>query len=97
LKNESIKDEFDAKGLDEAKETLDVMKLSPKSKAIYDRKIENKRLKKSLFNSAKADGRRERDIEIAKVSLKQNISIDTISLITGLSIEEIEDFREGIK
>ena len=98
LKNESIKDEFQAKGLDEAKEILDVMKLSPEVRAVYDRREENKRYKKSLLHSARVEGeyqgRKERDIEIAKISLKQNIDIDTISLITGLSIEEIENIKE---
>jgi len=103
LKNESIKDEFSAKGLNEAKDTLDVMKLSSKAKAIYDRKVENKRLKKSLLSSARVEGekrgeqkgRKEEKIEIAKISLKEKIDISTISLITGLNIEEIEKLREG--
>ena len=110
LKNEKISDKFTAKGLNEAKKTLDVMKLSPKARAIYDRKQENKRYKKSLLHSAKIEGeergikigreegkkegKKERDIEIAKISLKQNIDIDTISLITGLTVKEIEKLRE---
>ena len=105
LKNESIKDEFKAKGLDEAKEILDVMKLSSKAKAIYDRKIENQRYKKSLLSSAriegeikgemrgKMEGREEEKIEIAK-NLLDILDNETISLKVGLSIDEIEKLRE---
>ena len=35
LKNEEIKDKFRAKGLDRAKEVLDVMKLGDKDRAVY--------------------------------------------------------------
>jgi len=35
-------------------------------------------------------GEERAKIEIAKISLKQNIDIATIALITGLSVEEIE-------
>ena len=93
LKNEEIKDSFEAKGLEEAKETLDVMKLDEKGRAIYRRREENKMHKASLLYTAKIEGKDERSVEIAKTSLKQNIDIATISLITGLSIEEIEKLK----
>ena len=38
-------------------------------------------------------GRMERNIEVARNSLKQNLSIDTISAITGLSINQINSLR----
>ena len=60
LKNEKINDKFTAKGLDEAKKILDVMKLKDKDKAVYNRRVENRRYKKSLLSSAKAEGKRER-------------------------------------
>ncbi len=98
LKNEEIKSDFKAKGLNEAKETLDVMKLDEKSRAIYKRKEENRMYKNSLLYTAKLKGieegekkgERKKAIEIAKKSLKQNLDIETISLITGLTIEEIK-------
>lgn len=45
--------------------------------------------KKTGINEGKQLGIDERNIEIAKKSLEQNIDINTISIITGLSIEEI--------
>ena len=38
LKNEEIKDDFKAKGLNEAKEKLDILKLNKKDRAIYKRR-----------------------------------------------------------
>jgi predicted transposase/invertase (TIGR01784 family) len=97
LKHEDIKSKFNAKGLDEAKEVLDVMKLDELDRAIYKRREENKMYEASLLYTAEKKGekkgRRKRNIEIAKVSLQQHIEIETIALITGLSIEEIERLR----
>ncbi len=42
----------------------------------------------------RAEGRKERDIEVAKNSLKAGISIDVIAQITGLSHSEILQLRE---
>lgn len=42
----------------------------------------------------KQSGVDERNIEIAKKSLEQNIDIKTISLITGLTVEEIEKLNQ---
>ena len=105
LKNETINDEFDAKGLDEAKKTLDMMKLSPKARAVYERKQENKRYKKSLLHSAKIEGeergkrkgreegKKEEKIEIAK-NLLDILDVETIALKTGLTIREIEKLNK---
>ncbi len=46
LKNEMIRDDFKAKGLKKAKETLDIMKLNDKERIAYNRKLENKSLEK---------------------------------------------------
>ena len=39
-------------------------------------------------------GKKEEKIKIAKTSLKQNIDIATIAMITNLTIEEIEKLKE---
>ncbi|MDD9334627.1 MAG: transposase, partial [Rickettsiaceae bacterium] len=38
----------------------------------------------------KVEGRKERDIEVAKNSLKAGVSIDVIAEITGLSLDDIK-------
>ena len=92
LKNEEIKDKFGAKGLDRAKEALDVMKLGDKDRAVYKRREENKIYKESLLYTAEKKGEKRAKIEIAK-SLLDILDIETISLKTGLTIEEIKALK----
>ncbi len=100
LKNEEIENSFKAKGLNEAKEVLDVLKLQPKERAVYERKEDNRRYKESLFYTAEIKGEKrgiekgekKAKIEIAK-SLLDILDIETISLKTGLTIEEIEKLK----
>ena len=52
LKNEEVKEEFHAKGLLEAKEKLDILKLTPAEKAAYDNHIHELRREASLYQSS---------------------------------------------
>jgi len=90
LKNEEISDNFQAKGLDSAKETLDVLKLDEKERAVYKRREENKMYKESLISTAVEEAKKEKQLEIAKTSLENGLDINVVSKITGLSILEIE-------
>ena len=56
LKNEMIKDDFKAKGLDKAQKTLDIMKLEDEDRRAYNRKLENLSLEKSLARSREIEG-----------------------------------------
>jgi predicted transposase/invertase (TIGR01784 family) len=98
LKNEEIKTDFKAKGLNEAKEALDVLKLDPKERAIYERKEENRRYKESLFYTAERKGiekgEKKAKIEIAK-NLLDILDIETISKKTGLTTQEIEKIKKN--
>ena len=59
LKNEEIEDKFKAKGLHEAKESLDVMKLDEKARAVYKRREDNQRYKESVLFTAEYEGMRK--------------------------------------
>jgi predicted transposase/invertase (TIGR01784 family) len=59
LKNEEIKDSFHAKGLLEAKEKLDSLKLPPEERQEYKRFLENIRYKLSMVESNFASGKIE--------------------------------------
>ena len=48
---------------------------------------------KDGLRKGREEGKKNREIEIAKISLKQNIDIKTISLITGLTIDEINNLK----
>ena len=56
LKNEEIKGEFRAKGLEKAREILDVMKLSEEERLAYEQHIEDMRYQASMFRSSFLDG-----------------------------------------
>jgi len=106
LKNEEIENRFETKGLDEAKETLDVMKLGDKDRAVYKRREENRMYKESILYTAEKRGVKRGEkigekrgekrgeqrskIEIAKNLILAKVNIETIVKSTGLSIEEIK-------
>jgi predicted transposase/invertase (TIGR01784 family) len=86
LKNEEIQDSFKARGLDSAKETLDVLKLPEKERAVYKRREENKMYKESLIFTAVEEAK----LEIAKGMLLKGLELPLIAELTSLSIGEIE-------
>jgi len=56
----------------------------------------NLKVYRDLVNSldfAYKEGKQERSIEIAKKSLEKGLDMDTVAMITGLSVEEIEALR----
>lgn len=86
-------------------EELERLGMNKKFICEYDREKVNKKLMNSLKSEGIREGeikgeirgeirgRMERNIEVARNSLKQNLSIDTISAITGLSINQINSLR----
>jgi len=104
LKNEEIEDKFKAKGLNKAKEALDVLKLEDKERAVYKRREENKMYKESLLYTAKLEGEKrgvkkglkkgeqKAKIEIAK-NLLDILDNKTIALKTGLDEKTIDTLR----
>ena len=101
LKNSAVKDEFKAKGLAEAKEILDIMRLNQEQQYSYNRYLDYLHYKASEVFSlqmeaeerVRQDERQNRNIEIAKKLIKRNLSNEDIAEDTGLSIEQIEKLR----
>jgi len=75
LKNNEIKDNFNAKGLNLAKETLDFNKMSDAEKAAYKHHLENKMLSASLIEGAKFEGMFEGEIKGRNEGRIEGISI----------------------
>ena len=94
LKNEEIEDSFHAKGLSEAQEKLDSMKLSDREKQEYDRYIENSRYQESMIDSSfkigEIEGKIKGKLEVAKNLKTIGMSNEVIQKTTNLSIEEID-------
>jgi predicted transposase/invertase (TIGR01784 family) len=93
LKNSEVKDSFKAKGLDKAKEKLRYESLSDEEKKMYDRFQENRRIEISVEYTAKLEAKQEKALEIAKTAIKKGFDNQTISELTLLTIEEIEELR----
>ena len=105
LKNEEIKNNFHAKGLLEAKEKLDSLKLPAKEKQEYKKYLENLRYQESMVDSSYNSGRVEGEeiglkkgkIEGEKIGLKKaaekmrasGMTNEMIREITGLDLDEI--------
>ena len=101
LKNETIPNNPKAKGLEKAKETLDYLKMPD------DERVDYNRFQKSLHDQASAyestyvvgkiegkiEGIEEEKLNIAKNSILQGFDNQTISLITGLNIDIIDELR----
>jgi predicted transposase/invertase (TIGR01784 family) len=79
LKNETIKDGFKAKGLVEAKEKLDSMKMNKEERLIYDRYVEDIRYRNSILHSnysmGKIEGKMEGKIEGIQIGKEEGIQI----------------------
>lgn len=97
LKNSEVKDEFKAKGLAEAKEVLDVMRLDKEQQYGYNRYLDYLHVKASEALSLKIEAednvRRKEKIEIAQKFILLGLDNTTIAEGTGLSIEQIEQLR----
>jgi predicted transposase/invertase (TIGR01784 family) len=101
LKNSEVKDEFSAKGLAEAKDVLDIMRLDKEQQYGYNRYLDYLRLKASEALSLKSepeekirkDENYKKAIEIAKNAIKKGLDNIIIADITGLTIGQIEKLR----
>ncbi len=109
MKHEEVKGEFQAKGLSEAKEKLDSLKLSPENRIAYKRYIEDRRVTRSTLQTAKEEGwqqgmqqgvqqgvqqgMQQNQIETANRMLVKGIDIETIAELTQLSIEQINQLK----
>ena len=101
LKNSEVKDEFVAKGLAEAKEVLDVMRLDKDQQYGYNRYLDYLHVKASEALSlqmeaeekVRKDENYKRSVEIAKNMLEDNEPNEKIAKYTGLTVEQIEQLR----
>lgn len=93
LKNSEVKDDFIAKGLKEANEVLDIMRLEKEDQYGYNRYLDSLHLKASEVFSLQTEAEFKIKEDIAKKSIKKGFDNETISEITGLTIEKIEELR----
>ena len=101
LKNSEVKDEFRAKGLKEAGEVLDIMRLDEKGQYGYNRYMDSISLKASEIYTwqveAEFKAKDARSIEIAKKLILKNFDNETIVDLTDLTLEKIITLRLELK
>ena len=61
----------------------------------YDREFVQKKLMNSIKDEGYEAGKKDEKIDVAKKSLEQKIDVNSISIITGLSIEEISKLKNS--
>jgi predicted transposase/invertase (TIGR01784 family) len=105
FKNETVKDDFTARGLKEAKEELDILKMSDEERREYEAYQEGLRYQASIFESSykvgemkgRKEGRKEgieagqknKALEMAKKLKEIGMEMPLIAQVSGLSQAEI--------
>jgi predicted transposase/invertase (TIGR01784 family) len=108
LKHEEIKDEFTAKGLQQAKEQLDILKLPEEELESYRRYVDELHQQASMVESSygigrlsgKKEGRAEGKAEGARMVAMNLLDIlddATIAQKTGLALDEVNELRNAKK
>ncbi len=97
LKNSEVKDSFKAKGLKEAGEVLDIMRLAKEDKYGYNRYLDSLSLKASEIFTLQTEAEFKLKEEIAKKGILKGHSNQTIVDLTELTIGRIEELRKEMK
>lgn len=97
LKNSEVKDEFKAKGLKEAGEVLDYMRLPQDDQFSYNRYLDYLHYKASEILSLRSEAedkvRQNTNIEIAENAIKKGFDDQTIADLTNLTKAQIKEIR----
>ena len=96
FKNSEVKDSFKAKGLKEANDILDIMRLSKEQQYGYNRFLDSLHLKASEAFSMKEEAKYDAITEIAKKGILKGFDNQTIAELTDLSLGQIEEIRTGL-
>ena len=96
LKNSEVKDDFKAKGLKEAGEVLDIMRLTKDDQYGYNRYLDTLHLKASELFSLQTEAEFKLREEIAVNGIKEGFDNETIRTMTKLSTEKIEQLRTNL-
>ena len=91
--------------IEKAKKELEKLAMNPEDRELYELRLKAIRDEMNIRYSGyidgmavgeakgRAEGKNERNIEIAKNMLKENVNIQFISKMTGLNLEEIEKLK----
>ena len=97
LKNSEVKDEFKAKGLKEAGEVLDIMRLPKDDQYGYNRYLDSLHLKASEIFTLQTEAEFKLKEDIAIKGILKGHTNQIISDLTDLPVERIEELRNELK
>ena len=101
LKNEWIKEGFTAKGLEQAKEKLDIMKMPEEDRVAYERYQKQLHHEASLYESTyilgqlegREEGQKQKALETARKMREKGFALEQIAELTGLSLSELKELN----
>jgi predicted transposase/invertase (TIGR01784 family) len=97
LKNSEVKDDFKAKGLKEAGEVLDIMRMPTNDQYGYNRYLDSLHLKASELYSLQTEAEFKLKEDIALKAIENGLTNDLINKITDLPTETIEELRVRLR
>ena len=93
LKNSEVKDEFNAKGLREASEVLDIMRLPKDDEYGYNRYLDSLHLKASEIFTLQTEAEFKLKAEIAQNLLTTGLSVQEIAKATAMTVAQVENLK----
>jgi predicted transposase/invertase (TIGR01784 family) len=96
LKNSEVKDDFNAKGLKEAREILKEEALTEEERIAYKRFQENRRIERSEIETALKEGMDKKEVEFV-LNLKENgFTTEEIAKLAKISMDKVNDIINNI-
>ncbi len=100
LKNSEVRDDFKAKGLREAGQVLDMMRLDPDDRYSYNRYLDSLHVKASEMFSLQLEAEDRVTLaettRVAKNAILKGLDDGFISELTQLNIEQIKEIRDSL-
>ena len=97
LKNSEVKDDFKAKGLKEAGEVLDIMRLNKDDQYGYNRYLDSLHVKASEVFSLQTEAEFKVKEGIATNGILKGYDNSIIADLTNLTVQQIEELRNKLK
>ena len=93
LKNNHIKEDTTAPGLQEARKTLQYLQMNTEERQAYDRHLDNIMVQNGVLDTAKMEGRAEGRAEVARNMLAAGMDDEAVMRLTGFSASELQDLK----
>lgn len=101
MKNSDTKEDFKSPYMKKVKERLSILKMNAQDKDAYYTYMKEVLTQRDVISAAeakgkiagKAEGKAENKIETAKLMLLENLDLNLISKVTGLTIEKINEMK----